>query len=102
MSGVAMQKGSFKILRTQNSQIFAYERVYNSARVVVVGNLDFRNAYMHTKIRVPDVNKELTSLPVKALDYPIVENGLIYFDLYPGDIQVIYFDNTPPKMDNNK
>src|SRR5574344_684087 len=100
MSGEAMYKGSFKPLRTSNAHVFAYKREFNKAKIIVIGNFDFENPAIKVKTYVSGVNRNLSSIPIKALDMPLINNGKIISNLLPGEIQVIYFE--PLKKDDAK
>ncbi|MBP7211817.1 hypothetical protein KBA27_03190 [bacterium] len=92
LSGSAMQKSGFKILRTSDSHVFAYKRYDTTSTLIVTGNLDFSNSYNKVKIFAPGINKDMTFIPLHSLNMPFVTKGKVTVDLFPGDIQVFYLE----------
>ena len=69
----------------------AYAVYDNHQTILVIGNLDF-NSEIIAKIRVPNIKKGQTGLPLIMQNSPEINNGNIVADLTPGEIQVILFN----------
>lgn len=84
--------GTFIPLRTSSASVFAYARSFNSASIVVMGNLDFRKTIQVT-VNVPKLNSKTPSVPIKIYNIPQIFSGKIKTQLDPGEIQVMFFNS---------
>ncbi len=91
VSGELLSKGNFVPLHSSVSSVFAYARSYDKNSILVIGNLDFKTTN-NAVIRVPKLNKNLLSMPIKINNVPIINNGKITSTLSPGEIQVLYIE----------
>lgn len=87
-----ISNGDFIPLRTSSSTVFAYSRGNNKNFIVVIGNLDFKTMQKVT-IWAPQVNPDLTSVPLKLTNIPTISKGKISSVLTPGEVQVIYYSS---------
>ena len=83
--------GTFKFLKTNSDKVFSYAVYDNHQTILVIGNLDF-NSEIIAKIRVPNIKKGQTGLPLIMQNSPEINNGGVVADLNPGEIQVILFN----------
>lgn len=87
-----LNSGNFTPLKTKNPKVFAYIIGNTNKKVLVYGNLDFKNPEK-TKIRIPDYTKKTVILPIKVNSIPIVKHGRINTELAAGEIIVLVLKN---------
>lgn len=91
-SSDAILKGSFKLLKANNDNIFAYIRQYETTGVIVIMNKDFKNKYIGT-INVPKISPKNTCLPICLENAPEIDYGKIHVELNPGEVIVLAISN---------
>lgn len=84
--------GKFKVLKTNNPNIFAYSYSYNRMALVVFGNAS-PLSYAQGFVKVPKITKEVSSMPVKITNSPVIEKGKISVNLQSREIQVIVIND---------
>lgn len=79
-------------LKTSEKNVFAYARSNGNFSVIVIGNLDFKNSTQPT-VKVSKLNSKhkYIDLRLNRDISPVVKQGKIQTELYPGDIQVLMF-----------
>lgn len=84
-----ISKGTFTDLKTGNAKVFAFSRTYNSEKIYVVGNLDFKNP--HNKITIKDsgINKRTEIKIVNGHENIKTGHNKIFTDLDAGEIKVL-------------
>lgn len=92
LAGNVLSRGNFVKLRTNSSSVFAYARSYNSASIIVIGNLDFKKNQTATVI-IPKISNDLVSVPIKLFNSPKILKGKINTELNPGEVQVLFFNS---------
>lgn len=92
MAKDVLGNGNFVSLKTSCPSVFAYSRNNNNKSVIVIGNLDFKNT-QKAIIRVPKINDNLISVPIKISNIPTILNRKISTTLSPGEVQVLYFSS---------
>lgn len=91
-----LSKGDFLVLKTSSSSVFAYSRSYNKECVIMVGNLDFKIT-QKVIVNIPKVCNNLSSIPIKLSNIPVISKNKITTELIPGEIQVLYFNSFDTK-----
>jgi glycosidase len=86
-----ISKGNFVHLKTSSPEVFAYARSYKKNSIIVIGNLNFEK-FQDITVKIPKLNKDLTSVPIKISSIPNIQKGKIKTKLEPGEIQVIYLN----------
>ncbi len=85
-------KGSFKLLPTNNSNIFAYTRSYNDKSIAVIINKNLE-AKTDITIKVRGLTTKSNVMPVKFNHTPEIKDGKIILKMEPGDTTVLYFND---------
>ncbi len=85
-------KGNFVPLKCSSASVFAYARSFNKQSIIVIGNLNFQ-VPQEVKVYVPNVNSEMTSVPIRIVNIPQIKKGKILTKLNPGEVQVLYFND---------
>lgn len=87
-----INNGKFVPLKATAPSSFAYAMSYGGKSVVVIGNLNFRNA-VDTKISVPKLTNDNIVLPLRINNIPITEKGGFKTTLNPGETQVLVIND---------
>lgn len=84
-----ISKGGFSDLKTGNPKVFAFSRFYNSEKIYVIGNLDFKNT--HNKITIKDsgINKKTKVTIITGHENIKLGHNKICTDLDAGEIKVL-------------
>ena len=82
-------KGDFIDLKTDNENVFAFERNYKNESIIIIGNLDFKNPQYKITIRVPNVKKKNDFEFIAGNENVKAGNRKIFTDLDNGEIKVI-------------
>lgn len=85
--------GNFVPLKTDYPEVFAYARHYKDKTIVVIGNLNYDNAYKKVMIRVPGLNKKHQISFIKGSNVYKLRRGKLYINLGEGEIKVLLIDN---------
>jgi glycosidase len=85
--GDIVTKGSFKMLKTSDKSVFAYERFYKDKGVIVIVNSNHNKAKFVTVY----TDKEINEIKSIRKNSPVVERGRILDFLGGDDISVITF-----------
>lgn len=86
-----LNQKNFTPIKTKNSKIFAYTVGNLEKRVLVYGNLNFKESEK-TTIKIPKYKKE-TIVPIKVNQIPTVKRGRIQANLQAGEIVVLILKN---------
>ena len=81
--------GSFVPLKTEFENIFAFARCYDNKTIIVIGNLDYKNSYKKTKIKISGINKIREIIPVTEDTNFKIRGNKLSIDLAPGGIKVL-------------
>ncbi len=84
-------KGSFRVLKTKNKKIFAYQRSYNQKNLVIILNTDFKYN-QDARVSISSCKKDAYVLPIKAISPPNITNNFIRINMIPGEVAVILFE----------
>ena len=87
-----LNEGNFTPVKNKNSKIFAYTVGNFDKRVLVYGNLNFKDSEK-TTIKIPKYSKKMTLLPIKVSQVPNIKCGRIQANLQPGEIVVVILKN---------
>lgn len=87
-----LNAGNFHFLKSTHPDIFAYAISYNRTTIVVIGNINF-HSFARGDVKIPKLNSETLSMPVKITEPPIVENGKLSINLNPGEIQILMIND---------
>lgn len=90
-----INKGNFTPLKTGNPKVFAYTIGNIDKKILVYGNLNFKDSEK-VKIKIPDYNKKSTVVPLKVTTIPAINHGKINTVMSAGEIVVIVI-KTPLK-----
>lgn len=82
-------QGDFIPLKTDHENIFAYARCYENETVAVIGNLDYKNSFKKTKVKISGLNKmkKITAI-TEDTNYRL-RKGALLIDIPPGGIKVL-------------
>ena len=84
-----LNEGVFTPLKVKNPKVFAYTFANSKKRLIVIGNLNFKQNEKAI-ISIPKYNnKKHTIIPIKISAMPSVHRGKIYADLTAGEIIVL-------------
>ncbi len=86
-----LSNGNFIPLKVSSQSVFAYARSYNKETIIVIGNLNFKET-QNVKVKVPKINNDLISIPIKISSIPKILKGEINTSLAPGEVQVLLFN----------
>jgi len=70
--------------------------VYDKTSIIVMGNLDFKTT-QSVKVFVPTLTPNLSTIPIKIENVPLIEKGKISTTLAPGEVQVIMVEGLNSK-----
>ncbi|MCR5266234.1 MAG: hypothetical protein K6E29_06535 [Cyanobacteria bacterium RUI128] len=89
-----LYKAKFVPLKTSNTNVFAYARVFANNALIVIGNIDFKNPH-EVIVKVPKLkpNKRILNLRVPQTIKNEYTNGKLKANMKPGDIQVLLIKN---------
>lgn len=87
-----LANGKFTVLKSSNSEVFAYAMSYDNKTVLVFGNLDFSDIN-ESNIKVPKYNEKLIAIPIKINSIPVFEDNRFKTKLKPGEIQVLMVED---------
>ncbi len=76
---------SVKIHRTDNSNVFAYERVLDKVSILVVGNLDF-NKDNSASFKIDNAQNNKSIIPITDGDFPTIKEDKFSIELKPGEV----------------
>lgn len=84
-----LNNGTFTPLKVKNEKVFAYTFADNKKRVIVIGNLNFKESEKASVI-IPKFNKKKdTVIPIKISNMPAVRGNKIFADMNAGEIIVL-------------
>ena len=83
-----LNQGTFTPIKLKNEKVFAYTIAADKKRVVVIGNLNFKDSEK-AAVSIPKFNKKDTIIPIKISNMPSIRGGKIYADLKAGEIIVL-------------
>ena len=87
--------GEFTPLKTDDDSIFAFmisEKCKNPQRIIVLGNLDFKNTKDNIKIKIPKLSKNAYIELVQGDGSMIIHKRKLSTSLTPGEIEVAKID----------
>ncbi len=82
-------KGDFNPIKTNNDKVFAFSRSLKNSKIIVLGNLDFKNPQNGISIKVRNLNKKIELDLLTGNDNVKLVKNKIHTDLNPGEIKVI-------------
>lgn len=88
--------GTFTQLKTKDDKIFAFmisEKVKNPERIIVLGNLDFKNTKKDVSIKIPKLNKYDKVDIVQGDGSLKIHKRKLTTELTPGEIEVVKISN---------
>lgn len=84
-----LNEGTFTPLKIKNKKVFAYTFANSQKRLIVIGNLNYKENEKAV-IPIPKYNnKKNTIIPIKISNMPSVHGKKIYAGLNPGEIIVL-------------
>ena len=83
-----LNQGTFTPIKLKNQKVFAYTVSANKKRVIVIGNLNFKENEKIV-VPIPKFNKKDTIIPIKISNMPSIRGGKIHADLKAGEIIVL-------------
>ena len=87
--------GEFTQLKTDDDKIFAFmisEKCKNPRRIIVLGNLDFKNTKDNVVIKIPKLNKKAVVELIQGDGSLIIHKRKLTTSLTPGEIEVSKID----------
>ena len=84
-------KGDFTVLKTHNNQVFAFERTLEKEHLIVIGNLDFKNAQNKVIINAPSIKHDENMSVITGDENIKSGHHKLFADLEAGEIKVIKF-----------
>lgn len=85
-------QGEFSQIKTNDEKIFAYmitEKSKYPARIIVLGNLDFKNTKNNIKVKIPKLSKNSQIEFVQGDGSLKIHRNKLYTSLTPGEIEVV-------------
>lgn len=95
-----INNGTYKNLKTNNDNVFAYSITHNNQKILAVGSLDEENM-QEIKMKNDSMKKDYLLTILNAKQKPIITKKEIKFNLEPLEMQV-YFIQTPQVKENKK
>lgn len=86
----------FTTFKTKDEKIFAFmisEKGKNPERIIVLGNLDFKNTKNDVRIKIPKLNKSDSVDIVHGDGSLIIHKRTLTTELTPGEIEVVKISN---------
>ena len=86
-----LSNGDFKILMTNNPQVFAFSRSYSELELIVILNKN-ANPKKNVVTNLKKINNNANIIPMRLSNVPTVEKSKIKSDLEPYEIQIILWN----------
>ena len=86
-----LNSGNYTPIKTNNSKVFSYTVGNLSKRVLVYGNLNFRENEKAI-VKIPKYKND-TVIPIKVSKIPDIKHGKIQTTMQPGEIVVLILNN---------
>ena len=84
-----LNAGNFTPIKLKNQKVFAYTIADNKKRVIVIGNLNFKDAEKSV-VSIPKYNsKKDAIIPIKISTMPHIRRNKIYANLSAGEVIVL-------------
>jgi len=92
---MTLSNGTFKPLKTSNSEVFAYTMSYDNKTILVFGNLNFSQTNQ-AFVKVPKYTGKEITIPVKISSIPVFDDKKFNVRLDSGEIQVLLIEDFTP------
>lgn len=86
-------KGTFNVLKTDKDKVFAYSRTYLGETIIIIGNLDNRNAQKKVFVKIQGVKKKGNLKTIFGNAQFKTYNNKINIDLEPNSIKILRLYN---------
>ena len=88
-----VSKGTFNQLKCEKERVIAFSRTYLGETIIVIANLDYKNAQKRITVKVPGVKKKGNLELIHGGNNFKTGNSKIYTDLEPSEIKVLRLYN---------